>query len=680
MPAKNEKSKARERIEKLKRAISKYRYEFHVLNKELLSPEVLDSLKHELKFLEDTYPDFVTPDSPTRRVAGEPLKEFKKVTHRVRMLSLEDVFSEEEFWEWVERVEKLLEMKRLPELFAELKFDGLAISIMYQEGALLRAATRGNGQVGEDVTANVRTIEAVPLTLEVRGGVPKRFKKNLLRQIEKGEIEVRGEVIITREDFGILNKTQKKNGGQPYANPRNLAAGSLRQLDPKIAAARRLDFHAWELVTDVGQRTHDEEHDIVKALGFKTDEQARVIKKPEELFRLKDKIEEGREKLPYDIDGMVVKINENRLFRALGVVGKAPRGSVAFKFSPKEATTKVEDIVVQVGRTGVLTPVALLEPVQIGGVTVSRATLHNQDEIKRLGLKIGDTVVVGRAGDVIPDIKKVLTELRAGREKIFHMPRACPVCGRKITYEKVDRPLLYCPNKLCPAKHREGLYHFVSKNAFDIGGLGPKIIDALLDQGLIQDAADLFDLKEGDLAPLERFGEKSAENLVRAIKEKSKITLPRFIVSLGILHAGEETAQDLADAFGSIEKLASAPFEELEQVPNIGGVVAKSIYEWFRDRRHKRFLEKLLDRVTAEKYRQPSGKLKGKMFALTGALESMSREEAKGRIKALGGWASESVSKETDYVVAGAEPGSKLDKAKKLGVKTLGEKEFLEML
>ncbi|MEK7085155.1 MAG: NAD-dependent DNA ligase LigA, partial [Patescibacteria group bacterium] len=592
MPEKDEKLKARERIEKLKRAVRRYRYEFHVLNKELVSPEALDSLKHELKLLEDKYPSLITPDSPTQRVAGEPLTGFKKVTHRVRMLSLEDAFSEEEFLEWTRRMQKLLEITHPPELFAELKFDGLAISIVYLGGILLRAATRGNGQVGEDVTANVRTIDAVPLTLEAHGGIPERFKKSLLRQIEKGEIEVRGEVIITRKDFASLNNAQKKKGGQLYANPRNLAAGSLRQLDPKIAAERRLDFHAWELITDVGQGTHAEEHDILRSLGFKTDKEARIIKKPEELFRVKNKVARGREKLPYDIDGMVVKVNENKLFRALGVVGKAPRGSVAFKFSPKEATTKVKDIVVQVGRTGVLTPVAMLEPVKVGGVTISRATLHNQDEIERLGLKIGDTVVVGRAGDVIPDIKKVLKELRTGRERIFHIPRACPVCGHATLYEKGDGPLLYCPNKSCPALRRENLYHFVGRSAFDIDGLGPKIIDALLDNGLIQDAADLFDLKEGDLVPLKRFGEKSAENLVRAIRAESKMTLPRFIVALGILHVGEETAQDLADEFGSIEKLAGTSLEELEKVPNIGSIVAKSIYEWFRDARHKRFLEK----------------------------------------------------------------------------------------
>ncbi|MEK7162483.1 MAG: NAD-dependent DNA ligase LigA [Patescibacteria group bacterium] len=663
-----DKAQARQRITKLKQAINKHRYEYHVLNKSSISPEALDSLKHELKKLEDEFPELITPDSPTQRVAGEPLKGFKKVLHKVPMLSLEDVFSEEEFLEWVERIKKLLRFDPAtagPEFFAELKFDGLACSLVYKNGILDRAATRGDGKVGEDVTANIRTIEAVPLRLE---------------KTAKGEVEVRGEVLITKKAFEKINREQKKKGGQIYANPRNLAAGSLRQLDQKITAARHLDFHAYDLVTELGQETHSEEHKILREFGFKTDSEARIIKTPEELFRFKEKIEREREKLPYGIDGLVVQVNNNKLFQKLGVVGKAPRGSVAFKFSPKEATTEVKDIAVQVGRTGVLTPVAVLEPVKVGGVTISRATLHNEDEIRRLGLKVGDTVIVGRAGDVIPDVKKVLKELRRGKEKEFHMPKTCPVCGREIRKEK-EGPLAYCTNKFCPAKHRENLYHFVSRVAFDIDGLGPKIVDVLLDQGLIQDAADIFDLKEGDIQPLERFGEKSAANIVAAIKEKTRISLPRFIIALGILHVGEETAQDLADNFGSLEKLREASLEELESVSNIGEVVARSLYEWFRDAYNKRFLEKLLRRVSIEKYHAPAGKLKGLIFVITGGLETMTREEAKMRIKKLGGHASETVTKETDYVVAGTEPGStKLERAKKLGVKTIDEKEFLKML
>src|SRR3989344_5415206 len=654
----------KERINKLKKAINKYRYQSHVLNKLEISEEALDSLKHELKKLEDEYPELVTSDSPTQRVAGEPLKGFKKITHRVPMLSLEDVFSEEEFSDWEKRIAKLLHISYTTELFSELKFDGLAVSLVYKNGVLDYASTRGNGKVGEDVTQNIKTIEAIPLRLE----------KDI-----KGEVEIRGEVIITRKGFEKINREQKKKGEAVYANPRNLAAGSLRQLDPKMTASRNLDFHAYDIVGDIGQKTHAREHEILRELGFKTDKEAHIAKKPEDIFKFKEKIEYLREKLEYEIDGLVIQINDNAIFDKLGVAGKAPRGAIAFKFAPKEATTIVRDILVQVGRTGKLTPVAVLEPIQVGGVTISRASLHNEEEIRRLGLKIGDTVIVGRAGDVIPDVRKVLKEFRNGKEREFHMPKQCPVCGHKAERDKRG-PLTFCLNKKCPAKHREGIYHFVGKNAFDIDGLGPKIVDVLLDEGLIQDAADIFDLIEGDIKPLERFGEKSAENIIRAIHAKEKITLPRFLIALGILHVGEETALDLADRFGAQEKIKEASLEEINDIENIGDVVTKSVYDWFRDPYNKRYLEKLLRRVSIEKYHQPSGKLKGKIFVLTGSLETITRGEAKARVRKLGGKTSESVGKDTDFVVAGSEPGSKLDKAQKLGVKIIDEKEFLKMI
>jgi len=496
------------------------------------------------------------------------------------MLSLEDVFSEEEFSDWEKRIAKLLHISYTTELFSELKFDGLAVSLVYKNGVLDYASTRGNGKVGEDVTQNIKTIEAIPLRLE----------KDI-----KGEVEIRGEVIITRKGFEKINREQKKKGEAVYANPRNLAAGSLRQLDPKMTASRNLDFHAYDIVGDIGQKTHAREHEILRELGFKTDKEAHIAKKPEDIFKFKEKIEYLREKLEYEIDGLVIQINDNAIFDKLGVAGKAPRGAIAFKFAPKEATTIVRDILVQVGRTGKLTPVAVLEPIQVGGVTISRASLHNEEEIRRLGLKIGDTVIVGRAGDVIPDVRKVLKELRRGKEREFHMPKQCPVCGHKAERDK-GGPLTFCLNKKCPAKHREGIYHFVGKNAFDIDGLGPKIVDVLLDEGLIQDAADIFDLIEGDIKPLERFGEKSAENIIRAIHAKEKITLPRFLIALGILHVGEETALDLADRFGAQEKIKEASLEEINDIENIGDVVTKSVYDWFRDPYNKRYLEKLLRR------------------------------------------------------------------------------------
>ena len=662
------KSEAKERIEKLKKLIDKYRYQYHVLNRLEISEEALDSLKHELKKLEDEFPELITPDSPTQRVAGKPLKEFKKIRHQVKMMSLEDVFSEDEFSKWLTRIKKLAPKDKF-EFYAEPKFDGLALSIVYEDGILKYAATRGDGQIGEDVTQNVRTIESVPLKIK-----------------QKGRLETRGEAIITKKNFELINKAQKKKGLQVYANSRNLAAGSLRQLDPTIMATRRLDFFAYDLLGMDFQR-HSEEHKALRDLGFKTGGDLEgICKNQEEVFKHYKKIAERRERLLYHIDGIVISVDSNDLFKKLGVVGKAPRGAIAFKFSPKEATTKVEDIIVQVGRTGALTPVAVLTPVEIGGVTVSRATLHNEDEIKRLGAKIGDSVIVGRAGDVIPDIRKVLRELRTGHEREFHMPKHCPVCKKPIE-KKEGEVQAKCVNKLCPARHREGLYHFVSRKAFNIDGLGPKILDAFLDHGLIQDASDIFELKEGDIAPLERFGEKSAENLVEAIKNSRKIALARFIYALGILHVGEETAIDLAEHFGSLKKMADVSKENLESIPNVGGVMADSVYGWFREERNKNFIKKLLRYVRIKKPAQgrsalggKPGKLAGKIFVFTGEMESMSRDEAKAKVRVLGGDPSETVSKNTDYVVAGASPGSKYEKAKKLGVKIIDEKEFLKMI
>lgn len=659
------KSETKERIEKLKKLIDKYRYQYHVLNKLEISEEALDSLKHELKKLEDEFPELVTPDSPTQRVAGKPLKEFKKIRHQTKMMSLEDVFSEEEFSDWLERIKKFAPRDTF-RFYAEPKFDGLALSIVYEDGILKYAATRGDGQVGEDVTQNVRTIESVPLRIS-----------------QKARVEARGEAIITKKNFDAINREQKKKGLHVYANSRNLAAGSLRQLDPKITSLRRLDFFAYDLIIGTLDvlKLHSEEHKVLRDLGFKTGgDLEKRCGNTEDVCKHYKKIVKRREKLPYNIDGLVVSVDSNELYKKLGAVGKAPRGAIAFKFSPKEATTKVEDIIVQVGRTGALTPVAVLRPVEIGGVTVSRATLHNEDEIKRLWLKIGDSVIVGRAGDVIPDIRKVLKELRTGHEREFHMPKHCPVCKKPIK-KKEGEVQAKCVNKVCPARHRENLYHFVSRKAFNIDGLGPQILNAFLDNGLIQDAADIFELKEGDIAPLERFGEKSAENLVEAIKNSRKISLARFLYALGILHVGEETAIDLANHFGNLEKLEHAQKENLESIPNVGGVMAESVYGWFREERNKNFLKKLLRYVEIEnpKKKKP-GKLAGKTFVFTGEMESMSRDEAKTKVRDLGGDPSETVSKNTDYVVAGSNPGSKYDKAKKLGVKIINEKEFLKLI
>jgi len=687
-----EKQQTKQRIEKLKKLINHHRYLYHVLDKQEISDAALDSLKKELFDLEQKYPQFITPDSPTQRIGGKPLKEFKKVRHPEKMLSLNDAFSEQDMEDWLERISKLLteeERKKIDQntqiknlsarpstqrvecsgFYCELKLDGLAIELIYKDGIFQTGSTRGDGVVGEDVTQNLKTIEAIPLKLRDEGETAK-------------EVVVRGEVFLTKKEFEKINREQTKKGLPLYANPRNVAAGSVRQLDPKITASRRLDSNAYDLITNLGQQTHEEKHKILKALGFKTNKNNKYCKNLQEVFEFHKFWQKNRDKLPYEIDGIVVIVNNNEIFKKLGVVGKTPRGAIAFKFPLKQATSQIEDISVQVGRTGAITPVAHLKPVQIGGVTITRATLHNEDEIKRLGVKIGDTVIVGRAGDVIPDVVKVLPELRTGKEKEFKMPKNCPSCGTKLI--KPEGEILWrCPNSKCFARQRKFFHYFVSKAAFDIRGLGPKIINRLLDEGLIQDPADLFELKEGDIIQLERFAEKSTENLIEAIQNSKKISLPRFIYALGIRNVGEETSQDLAEHFGNLEKLKNATFEELQKIRDIGPIVAKSIYEWFQENRNLRFLEKLEKagiEIEVFKTKVKLQKLKGLTFVLTGEIEKMTREQAKEKIRELGGDISESVSAKTNFVVVGKNPGSKYEKAKKLGVKTLAEQEFLKMI
>ena len=673
------KTEAKKRIEKLKKLINYHRYLYHVLNRQEISDAALDSLKHELYKLEQQFPELITLDSPTQRVAGKPLEGFKKVEHKVPMLSIEDIFSEEELRDWEDYFKKLTPEKF--DYFAELKIDGFAISLLYENGIFRVGSTRGTGRVGEDVTQNLKTIELIPLRLEIHQKLPnKEIEKRLEKLIEKGEIEIRGEVYMNVKDFERLNKELGKKGEKTFANPRNLAAGSIRQLDPKLAASRPLKFLAYDIITDLGQKKHSQEHEILKVLGFKTDE-GRKCKNLNETIEFWKEVAKKREKLPFQIDGVVINVNDNEIFQKLGVVGKSPRGVRAFKFSPKQATTIIEKIILQVGRTGAITPVAVLKPVEVGGVKISRATLHNEDEIKRLGLKIGDTVIVGRAGDVIPDVIQALPELRTGKEREFKMPKNCPVCGEKL--EKPAGEVVWrCKNPKCPARKREYFYHFVSRPAFDILGLGPKIIDRFLDEGLISDPADLFLLKEDDISHLERFAEKSAQNLINAIQSKKKINLAKFIYALGIRNVGEETAQDLAEYFGSFEKLEKANLEELQKIMDVGPVVAKSIYDFFQEKRNLKFVERF-KKVGVEILEEKKPKyqpLKGKIFVLTGILETMAREEAKEKIRQLGGEISESVSKKTDFVIVGKEPGSKFQIAKNLGIETLNEKEFLALI
>ena len=699
--------KTKERIEKLKKEINYHRYLYHVLDKPVISDAVWDSLKRELKELEAENPEFITPDSSTHRVGGEPLDKFKKVRHDFPMLSLEDAFSEEETRDWEERIRKMRPSSKFG-YFSELKIDGFAISLIYENGALVEGSTRGDGITGEDVTINLKTIEAIPLALkiyekELIGAKNPLFTRQngkiiqiLKGLINKGKLEVRGEVFMTKKVFESVNEERKAKGEALYANPRNTAAGSIRQLDPKVAASRRLDFMAYGLVTDVGQETHGEEHEILKALGFKTDAFARGCADLEAVSDFYKEIEKKRPALKHMIDGVVVSVNDNITFQRLGVAGKAPRGAIAFKFPAEEATTVVRDIIVNVGRTGALTPVAHLEPVPIGGTIVSHASLHNQDEIKRLGLKIGDTVIVKRAGDVIPKVTEALKNMRSGKENEFKMPKTCPVCGTPIV-QKEGEVMYRCPSKQCPAKNKEALYHFVSKYAFNILGLGPKILDRLSDLGLISDAADIFGLETGDLAPLERFGEKSAQNLVSSIQGSKNVSPARFLYALGIIHVGEETALLLAERASeritnhesriTIKKLLKIfhdfSTDNLQKIPDVGPVVARSIHDYFHSGYAKRFLQKLDQAgiiIELPKTEKTVRTLEGMSLVLTGELENMTRDEAKDKIRERGGEVSGGVSKNTSFVVTGGSPGSKYDKAKKLGIKIIDEKEFLKLL
>ncbi len=687
---------AKERIEKLRKLIEYHRMRYHTFDAPEVSDAAFDTLKNELEELEYQFPNLVTKDSPTQKVGGAPLEKFEKVTHETPMLSFNDAFSEKEMEEWFTRLKNYLGSGRIgthqqyqhasASFYCELKIDGLAIELTYESGVLVRAATRGDGRVGEDVTQNVRTIKAVPQKILQLG----RWK------IPK-HLVVRGEVFITKKEFERVNKEQERKGEQRYANPRNIAAGSIRQLDPAVAASRALDSFQYDIVSDIGVpvATHEEKHIILASWGFTVNPYNELKRDMKSVFEFRNEWERKREQLPYEIDGIVVIVNENDVFERGGVIGKAPRAAIAYKFSPREATTIVEDVKIQVGRTGALTPVADLKPVEVGGITITHATLHNADEIERLGLMIGDTVIVSRAGDVIPQITKVLPELRTGKEKKFEMPRVCPIDESPVVREGA---IYRCGNPRCGARHREALSHFVGKRAFDIRGLGPKIVDRFLDEGLISDAADIFTLKEGDIVALPRFGGKSARNLIREIEGHTSISLDRFLFSLGILHVGEETARVLARAIFNLKFeilkltditkiMAEFSIERLQELQDIGPKVAESIYKWFHDKRNIALLKRL-EKAGVTITNPPAGrqspitagKFSGMTFVLTGTLFSMTRDEAKEKIRAAGGEISEGVSKKTDYVVAGEHPGSKLANARKLGVRVLDEKEFLKLL
>lgn len=666
---------AEKRIEQLKKAINHYRYLYHVKDTSEISDEALDSLKKELFDLEEKYPELVTSDSPTQRIGGEPLAKFEKFKHKKRMTSFNDAFSKEDIENWLNRNLKLLteEERKKITFYTEPKLDGLAIELIYKNGVLEIGATRGDGTIGENVTQNLKTIESIPLRLRTK----EEIEKDLGREINYKEIIVRGEAILTKEEFKRINEERKINGEEIYANPRNLAAGSIRQLDSKITSERKLDADFYSLVSDLGQKKHSDEHEILALLGLKTNNKYnKVCLSLTEVFQAYEKMQQKRNDYPYEIDGLVVLINENEIFEKLGIVGKAPRAGIAYKFPQKEATTILENVEFQTGRTGAITPVGILKPVVIEGVTITRTTLHNEDEIKRLELKIGDTVVIARAGDVIPKVVKVLKEMRSGEEKEIVFPKECPSCFSK-TFKK--DALWYCLNKNCFNRRYKTIVHFISKPAFDMSGIGPSTIKELLEHKLILDAADLFTLKKGDVMELPLFKEKASSNLIKTIEERKKISLARFIYSLSIPNVGVGTANVLADKFHSLSLLKEASEEDLKNINDVGEVVAGSIVSYFKDLNNLNFIEKLLKQVEVF-YDEKEEKLKGLTFVLTGTLLKITRDEAKERIRKFGGEVSSSISIKTDYLVIGEKPGSKYEKAKKLGVKIINEKEFYELL
>lgn len=664
------KEQDKKRIQSLRLEIARLRNLYHVANNPSVTDEVYDSLTRELKELLQKYPELEDKNAPENRVAGKPLDKFLKVKHKHRMLSLNDAFSYEELYDWEKRIKKLVPNQKIS-YFCEVKFDGLAASLIYENGIFSRGATRGDGYVGEDITQNLKTIKSIPLKLN------SPFPKFL---------EVRGEALVSKKMLVKLNKINEREGKPLFANTRNVAAGSLRQLDPKLVAERKLDFFAYDILSDeLDLQTHSSEHKMLQSLGFQVEKLEAKCQSLTEVIKFIEKFAKVRPNFPYGTDGIVISVDELKLQKVLGAVGKAPRYMVAFKYPAERATTVVKDIKVNVGRTGVLTPLAIFEPTRVHGSLVSKATLHNMDQIERLDLRIGDTVVIEKAGDVIPKVVEVLLKLRTGKEKKFKMPTKCPTCGGKIDKKAGEQLSVayYCINPKCPAKNERYLEHFVS--VFDIYELGPKVLRRFKDEGLITDAADIFTLEKEDIEILERFGEKSAENIIREIQEKKKIPLAKFLWALGILHVGEETARDLAVHFGTLEKLVNAVKQnknEVDSIENIGPAVLKSLHDFFSDKNNLNFLSKLENNgVVIEKgEKRKAGKFTGLTFVLTGTLSEMSREIAKEKIIALGGKMSGSVSKNTSYVVAGTEAGSKLKTAQKLGVKVLSEKEFLNML
>ena len=664
----NEKTAAKARIEKLKTLINDYRYHYHVLDESIMSEAAADSLKHELSQLEEQYPEFITPDSPTQRVAGKPLDKFQKVTHASRMISLADVFSESEIRDWVARNYKLVPNGTEFTFFTDIKMDGLAMSLHYENGIFKQAVTRGDGLVGEDVTMNVKTIQNIPLKLNLDN--PPEY------------LEVRGEVIIFKQDFEKLNQMQDKLGEKPFANPRNLAAGTIRQLDPHIAASRPLRFMAYDLVTP-DLPTHQEAYEFLRQIGFQTSGQDHVYTHLNEVFAEIKHLGQVRGDFLFNTDGMVIKINDRKIYSELGIVGKTPRAAVAFKYPAEESTSKVRDIVISIGRTGAATPVAILDPVEIAGSTVRHATLHNSDEIEKLDIRIGDTVIVYKAGDIIPKIKEVLLTLRPDGTAPFDYEEALKNQYPELEFERPDGEVVYrVKGQDSDFILRRNLEYFASKQALNIEGLGEKNVNLLVDAGLLKSLVDLYRLQKTDLIKLERFGELSATKLLNAIEGTKQAPLAKFITALGIRHVGAQTAVALADAFQSLEALRDATEEELLKIPDIGLTVSESILAYFADEDNLKQLDDFKTLGVCPVYiNHDNAPLKGQSFVVTGTLTDMGREEAEDLLREKGATVTSSVTKNTTALIAGAKPGaSKVTKAEKLGIKVISEAEFRELI
>ncbi|MGQ9811227.1 MAG: NAD-dependent DNA ligase LigA [bacterium] len=661
---------ARKEIEELRREINYHNYRYYVLDSPVISDQEYDRLMRRLEELELLYPDLVTPDSPTQKVGAPPRDDFGTVSHSIPMLSLQNAFETEEVVDFDKRIRRMLGNRNV-DYVAEPKIDGLAVELVYRDGIYVQGSTRGDGYVGEDVTENLRTIRSLPLRLlDVDLKIPSL-------------LEVRGEVYMSKKDFQDLNRVREMEGEPLFANPRNAAAGSVRQLDPSITAKRKLNIFVYAVgrVEGVELRKHWEVLHSLKKWGLRVNPEIRLCNSIEETIEFHRSLGERRRSLDYEIDGIVIKVNDLAVQAELGEISRSPRWAIAFKFAPEQATTVIRDIIVQVGRTGALTPVAIMEPVRVGGVEVKRATLHNQDEIDRKDIRVGDTVIVQRAGDVIPEVVSVIKEKRTGKEKKFRIPDKCPICGSGV-YKDPDEAVSRCTNMSCPARIKQSIKHFASKGAMDIEGLGTKLTESLVDKGLVKTVADIYRLRRSDLVELERFGEKSAQNLLDSIEISKKTTFARLIYALGIRHVGEHIARVLADNFSSFEQIEAANIERLTSIPEIGPKVAESIYTFFRQKQNMDVIRDLLRcgvRFATGKQAQVR-KLAGKVFVFTGGLSSYSRSEAKKLVEQLGGRVASSVSKKVDYLVVGSDPGSKLDEARRLGTKIIDETSFKKMI